>query len=156
MKNTTLCYILRGEDCLLLHRNKKESDPNAGKFIGVGGKLLEGESPWEGVLREAYEETGLNLTGLRYCGLVTFVSDVWEGEYMHLFTASQFSGELRDCDEGTLVWRPFVDLFSLPCWAGDLIFLKLLQEERDFFSLKLVYQGETLMEACLNGENVSA
>lgn len=154
MKNTTLCYIFRGEECLLLHRNKKEEDPSAGKWIGVGGKLEEGESPEDGVLRETLEETGLTLTDYRYRGVVTFVSDQWEGEYMHLFTATGFEGEVSHCEEGTLVWRPFQDLFHLPCWAGDIIFLKELLVNPQFFSLKLEYQGEKLLGASLNGKKL--
>ncbi len=155
MKNTTLCYILQGEDCLLLHRNKKQQDDNEGKWIGVGGKLQENESPEEGVRREVLEETGLTLNHLQYRGLVTFVSNEVEGEYMHLFTSSQFEGSLIDCEEGTLMWRPFTDLFSLPCWAGDYIFLRQLLVNQTFFSLKLVYEGEKVVFACLDGEILS-
>lgn len=152
MQNTTLCYILKGEDCLLLHRNKKENDINEGKWVGVGGKMEEGESPEEGILREVTEETGLTLTQLRYRGIVTFVSDRWGWEFIHLFTGHDFTGELISCDEGTLCWRPFTDLFTLPRWAGDDIFLRLIQEDRAFFSLKLTYQGETLVEAKLDNQ----
>ena len=104
MKNTTLCYITRGDQVLMLHRVKRENDLNHDKWIGIGGKCEEGESPEECLLREAWEETGLTLTDFRYCGLVTFVSDTWEGEYMHLFQAEGFTGELRTCDEGDLEW----------------------------------------------------
>lgn len=154
MKNTTLCYILRGDEVLLLHRNKKKNDSNENKWIGVGGKLEEGESPEEGVLREVQEETGLVLLDYRYCGVVTFVSDLWEGEYMHLFTGGAFEGEVSDCAEGTLAWKKFEELFVLPRWSGDDIFLRLLEKGGDFFSLKLVYVGETLVKAVLNGESL--
>lgn len=104
MKNTTLCYLLRGDDVLLLHRVKKENDLNHDKWIGIGGKFEEGESPEECLIREAWEETGLTLTGYQYRGIVTFVSDEWEGEYMHLYTATGWTGELKECDEGVLEW----------------------------------------------------
>ena len=151
MKNTTLCYIRRGDEVLLLHRIKKEHDENEGKWIGVGGKLEEGESPDECLLREVREETGLRLTSWRYRGIVTFVSDRWEGEYMHLFTAEGFEGELAPCDEGELVWVPRAQIPELPQWEGDRIFLRFLEEDRPFFSLKLCYEGDRLTRAVLDG-----
>lgn len=154
MINTTLCYIERGDAYLLLHRVKKENDLNRDKWIGLGGKCEEGESPEDCVLREAYEESGLTLTACRYRGLVTFVSDRWPGEYMHLFTADAFEGEIRDCDEGTLEWVKKSDVSSLPQWEGDKIFLRLIEEDAPFFSLKLRYEGETLAEAVLNGKKI--
>ncbi len=152
MKQTTLCYIRQGENVLMLHRIKKEQDENRDKWIGIGGKFEEGESPEDCLLRETLEETGLTLTDWRYRGLVTFVSDEWGTEYMHLFTADGFSGTLRECDEGVLEWIPLDRLYSLPMWAGDRIFLDLLRQEAPFFSLKLVYSGETLTQAVLNGK----
>ena len=151
MKNTTLCYILKEGQCLMLHRIKKEQDENAGKWIGVGGKFEEGESPEDCLLREVREETGLTLTRYRYRGIVTFVSDRWPTEYMHLFTADGFTGELKDCDEGELCWLPWEQLFALPHWEGDEIFLRLLEQDISFFSLKLRYEGEVLRQAVLNG-----
>lgn len=151
MKLTTLCYIFSGEDCLLLHRNKKKDDCNEDKWIGIGGKFADNESPEDCLYREVLEETGLTLTSHQYRGIVTFVSDCWAGEQMHLFTATEFTGTLQQCDEGTLVWRPFRDLFTLPRWAGDDLFLRLLEENHPFFSLKLVYEGERLVEAVLDG-----
>ena len=152
MKQTTLCYIRQGENVLMLHRIKKEQDENRDKWIGIGGKFEEGESPEDCLLRETLEETGLTLTDWRYRGLVTFVSDEWGTEYMHLFTADGFSGTLRECDEGVLEWIPLDRLYSLPMWVGDRIFLDLLRQEAPFFSLKLVYSGETLTQAVLNGK----
>lgn len=152
MKHTSLCYIERDEAYLLLHRVKKKQDLNRDKWVGIGGKFEENESPEDCLLREVQEETGLTLTHWRYCGIVTFVSDCWEGEYMHLFHAKEFSGTLRDCDEGVLEWVPKRVFSTLPQWAGDKIFLRLMEEEAPFFSLKLVYEGETLMQAVLNGE----
>lgn len=104
MKNTTLCYIEKDDQYLCLHRIKKENDLNEGKWIGIGGKFKDKESPEDCLFREVYEETGLTLHSYRYRGLVTFVSDTWPTEYMHLFTAAEFEGELRECDEGTLAW----------------------------------------------------
>lgn len=152
MKNTTLCYIERGSRCLMLHRTKKANDENEGKWIGVGGKCEEGESPEDCLLREVREETGLMLTDWRYRGLVTFVSDVWPTEYMHLFTSDAFEGTLAGpCVEGELAWVEKSAVPGLPLWEGDRIFLRLLAQEAPFFSLKLVYRGSTLVSASLNG-----
>ena len=139
----------------MLHRVKKELDANRDKWIGIGGKFLEGESPEECLLREVKEETGLTLTDWRYRGIVTFVSDRWEGEYMHLFTAHNWQGELADCDEGELAWVDIDAVSSLPIWEGDKIFLRLLAEDSEFFSLKLCYEGENLVHAALNGKELS-
>lgn len=152
MKNTTLCYLERGSQYLMLHRTKKENDENHDKWIGVGGKFEDKESPEDCVKREVWEETGFTLTRYCYRGLVTFVSDQWETEYMHLFTADGFTGQQTDCLEGELEWVEKDRIADLPLWEGDHIFLRLLQEKTDFFSLKLVYQGEKLMQAVLNGE----
>ena len=153
MRNTTLCYITRGNDVLMLHRVKKKNDVNQDKWVGIGGGFEENESPEDCLLREVKEETGLTLTSYRYCGIVTFVSDRWPGEYMHLFQADGFSGEPRDCDEGVLEWvsRDFLD--QLPQWEGDRIFLALLEQGAPFFSLKLVYDSEgKLLHADLDGK----
>lgn len=157
MRNTSLCYITRGDEVLLLHRVKKENDLNRDKWIGFGGGFEEGESPEDCVLREVREETGLTLTSWRYRGIVTFVSDRWEGEYMHLFTADGFEGEIiRDCNEGDIQWVRKKDFAALPQWEGDKIFLKLLEEDAPFFSLKLVYEGERLVDVVLNGIDMRA
>ena len=126
MKNTSLCYIERDGCYLMLHRTKKVNDENHDKWIGVGGKFEEGESPEECMLREVQEDTGLTLTAWRYRGIVTFVSDEWGGEYMHLFTADGYTGQLKSCDEGELEWVEKRRLLSLPIWEGDKIFLRLL------------------------------
>ena len=154
MKNTTLGYIERDGCYLLLHRIKKENDLNKDKWIGIGGKLEENESPEEGMLREAKEETGLTVYAPRYCGIVTFVSDVWEGEYMHLFHITDFDGQLRECDEGVLEWIPKEQFAKLPQWEGDKLFLRLMQENIPFFSLKLQYEGDRLLCATLNGKQL--
>ena len=155
MINTTLCYIAQGEDYLMLHRVKKENDLNHDKWIGIGGKFEDKESPEDCVLREVWEETGLTLTSYRYRGLVTFVSDRWPTEYMHLFTADGFTGTQKECDEGVLEWIPRRRLLELPHWEGDTIFLDLIaREDTPFFSLKLCYRGEELTEAVLNGTTI--
>ena len=136
----------------MLHRVKKKRDINRDKWIGIGGKFEPGESPEECVLREAREETGLTLTDYRYRGIITFVSDRCETEYMHLFTATGYTGTLRPCDEGVLEWIGKDAIPALPQWEGDRIFLRLLAEDAPFFSLKLCYEGEHLAYAALNGK----
>lgn len=148
---STLCYLERGAEYLMLHRVKKRNDLNHDKWIGVGGKFEEGESPENCLLRECREETGLTLTDWRCRGLVTFVSDQAPTEYMHLFTATAWTGQPHPCDEGVLEWIPKARLQSLPMWEGDRIFLELLDQNAPFFSLKLCYQGERLAAAELNG-----
>ena len=138
----------------MLHRVKKKNDLNHDKWIGLGGKFEDRESPEDCVLREVREETGLTLTSWRYRGIVTFVSDLYETEYMHLFTADGFTGEMTECDEGEPAWIKKEKLDELPQWEGDRIFLKLLDEEAPFFSLKLVYEGDTLKEAVLDGRRI--
>ena len=154
MINTTLCYLERGEEYLMLHRTKKENDLNHDKWIGVGGKFQDKESPEDCLLRETWEETGLTLTSYRYRGLVTFISNLWPTEYMHLFTADGWTGEPHPCDEGELAWIKKADLLSLPLWKGDQIFLDLLDRNTPLFSLKLQYEGDDLVLAVLNGERI--
>ena len=155
MRNTTLCYILRGNEVLMLHRVKKKNDVNQDKWIGVGGKFEGDESPDECLLREAYEETGLTLTNYRCRGIITFLTNgPWEGEYMYLFTADGFTGNIKQCDDGDLLWvsRDFLD--KLPKWEGDQIFLDLLWQDAPFFLLKLRYDGDQLVEAVLDGKKL--
>ena len=153
MVHTTLCYLERGDAYLMLHRTKKAGDLNYDKWIGVGGKFEDKESPEDCLLRETQEETGLTLTEYRYRGLVTFVSDEAPTEYMHLFTASAWTGTPRECSEGELAWIRKEDLLSLPLWEGDKLFLRLLDTDEPFFSLKLRYEGERLAGAALNGKD---
>ena len=155
MKQTTLCYIDRGNSYLMLHRVKKANDASHGKWIGVGGKCEADESPDECMLREVKEETGLTVTRWHYRGIVTFISDTWPNEYMHLFTATEWQGEpdMSIDDEGTLAWIPKADLMTLTLWEGDRIFLQLLLDEgQPFFSLKLVYVQDEMTKAMLNGK----
>ena len=152
MKLTTLCYLQKGEDYLMLHRVRKQGDDNRDKWIGVGGKFLEGESPEDCLLREVWEETGLKLEAWEFRGIVTFVSDRLPTEYMHLYTATKWRGRMKeDCPEGDLAWIDRKRLRELTLWAGDRIFLKLLEEGAPFFSLKLRYRGEELVFAALDG-----
>ena len=154
MLNTTLCYIERGDEYLMLHRVKKENDINRDKWIGLGGKFEEDESPEECLLREVYEESGLRLTSWRYRGIVTFVNTKCSSEYMHLFTADGFEGTVGPCDEGELEWIKKSELTKLTLWEGDRIFLRLLDSNEPFFSLKLSYDGDELIGAKLNGRHI--
>ena len=155
MLNTTLCYIERGDEYLMLHRIKKKNDINKDKWIGLGGKFEEDESPEDCLFREVKEESGLTLTSWRYRGIVTFINTKCESEFMHLFTADGFEGELRTCDEGELEWIKKSELLKLPLWEGDKIFLRLLDTDEPFFSLKLSYDGDELLEAVLNGKQLN-
>ena len=155
MRNTTLCHIERGGKYLMLHRVKKENDLNRDKWVAVGGKFEDGESPEECNAREVLEETGLTLNSAEYRGIVTFVSDKWETEYIHIFTSRDFSGTIRECDEGNLEWIDKKALLSLPRWEGDRIFLRLIDDPaQPFFSLKLVYEGDRLTYAALDGKEL--
>ena len=138
----------------MLHRIKKENDLNRDKWVGIGGKFEDGESPEECNRREVLEETGLKLNSARYCGIVTFVSDKWETEYIHIFHSADFSGKVKDCDEGVLEWVEKDRLYSMPIWEGDKIFLRLIERKAPFFSLKLEYAGDRLVNSALNGEKL--
>lgn len=154
MLNTTLCYVTRGDEVLMLHRVKKKNDVNKDKWIGIGGKFEAEESPDECLLRECREETGLRLTSWQCRGVVTFLQEGGEGEYMYLFTAEEFEGNLHDCPEGDLQWVSREFLYRLPMWEGDRIFLDLLWRNAPFFLLTLRYRGEVLTQAVLNGEEI--
>ena len=145
MRESSLCYPEKDGCYLMMHRVKKTVDVNKDKYVGPGGKFEDGESPEECMLREVFEETGLTLTRFRYRGIVTFLSDEWEGEHMHLFTADRFTGELTDCDEGVLEWVPKEKVPELPIWEGDKLFFRLLEENTGFFSMVLRYHGDELV-----------
>lgn len=151
---TTHCYVETEDAYLMLHRVSKKNDVNKDKWIGVGGHFEKGESPEECLLREVYEETGLTLTSWRFRGIVTFTQEGYGTEYMCMYTADGFTGTIKECDEGILQWVPKKDLLSLNLWEGDKIFIKLLLEEAPFFSLKLSYKGDELVEAVLNGKDI--
>ncbi len=151
---TTLCYIEAEDSYLMLHRVSKKNDVNKDKWIGVGGHFEEGESPEECLLREVREETGLTLTSWRFRGIVTFTQEGYGTEYMCLYTADGFKGEIRECEEGVLEWIKKDELLKLNLWKGDLIFLKLLKDDMPFFSLKLSYRGDELTDAVLDGLSI--
>ena len=155
MKNTTLCYLERDGKYLMLHRVKKENDMNRDKWLGIGGKFEPGESPEDCALREIREETGLTITDWEYRGIVTFVSEEFGTEWMHLFWSDSFTGTLTDCDEGELAWIGKRELLTKEVWQGDRIFLELLEQRVPFFSLKLCYRGDTLTRAVLNGRELA-
>ena len=150
MLQTTLCYLIQEEKTLMLHRVKKKNDMNHDKWIGIGGKFEHGESPEDCVRRETVEETGLILGKVNYRGIITFVLGD-ETEYMHLFTSDDFSGQMKEvCDEGNPEWVDIKDVYNLPIWEGDKIFLKLIEsDDTPFFSLKLVYENDVLKEHVL-------
>lgn len=142
---SALCYIEKDGKYLMLHRTKKKKDINKDKWLGVGGKIEEGESPEECIVREAKEETGLTLKEYQLRGIVTYVSNKWETEYMYVFTATEFEGNLIECDEGDLKWIEKEKVNTLPTWEGDHIFVGKLQKDNGFFSVKFEYDGEKLM-----------
>ncbi len=154
MLNSTLCHIEKDGKYLMLHRVKKQNDLNQDKWVAIGGRFEDKESPEECNAREVFEETGLTLGKTKYCGIVTFVSDLWETEYMHIFHTTEFSGKMTECNEGELCWVDKKEIYNLPIWQGDKIFLKLLEENFPFFSLKLQYQGDTLIDAVLDGKKL--
>ncbi|MCR5758394.1 MAG: 8-oxo-dGTP diphosphatase [Selenomonas sp.] len=151
---TTLCYIEQDGKYLMMHRIKKQQDINKDKWVGVGGHFEADESPDECLLRETREETGLRLTHYRQRGIITFISDKWQTEYMFLYTADGYEGQLGSCNEGTLEWIDREKVCDLPIWEGDKIFFRLLAENHPHFSLKLRYVGDSLVEAVLDGKDL--
>lgn len=156
MINTTLCHIEKDGKYLMLHRIKKKNDLNQDKWVGIGGKFEENESPEQCNSREVFEETGLTLTSCHYRCVVTFVSDKWESELMHVFTADGFTGTVKECDEGVLEWIDKEKIYDLPIWEGDKIFLRMIDDpNKPFFSLRLEYCGDKLISAILNGKELT-
>lgn len=154
MQNTSLCYLEKDGKYLMLHRVKKENDVNRDKWIGLGGKFEEGESPEECAKREILEESGLVVNNLCYRAVVTFDCPPYSTDYMHLFTATEFDGELKECDEGVLKWVDKSKLCELELWEGDYVLFELLEKCESFFSLKLSYRENKLTEVILNGEKI--
>ena len=152
---TTLCYLEHNDCYLMLHRVKKNHDVNHDKWIGVGGKFEPGETALDCALREVREETGLTMHAPHYRGMVDFFCPPWPAERMHLYTCTEFSGTMIDCDEGTLEWVPKDAVASLPIWAGDKIFFRLLAENAPFFHLELTYGGDRLTRAVLDGQTLA-
>ena len=143
---STICYIEKDNKYLMLHRTKKKNDINKNKWIGVGGKIEEGESPEECILREVKEETGLTLKEYKLRGIVTYISTTCETDYMYLFSSNDVEGQLIECSEGDLKWIEKHNIMDLNLWEGDKIFLKkLLEEENGFFSIKFEYDGDELI-----------
>ena len=151
---TTLCYIENEDSYLMMHRVKKEKDINKDKWVGVGGHFELDETPEECLLREVKEETGLTLTSWKLRGVITFMTDVYQTEYMFLYTADGYEGEMIECNEGNLEWVKKSDVYNLPIWEGDKVFFRLMVEGAECFSLKLRYEGNTLAEAVLNGKEI--
>jgi 8-oxo-dGTP diphosphatase len=151
---TTLCYIENEDSYLMMHRVKKEKDINKDKWVGVGGHFEADETPEECLLREVKEETGLTLTSWKLRGVITFMTDVYQTEYMFLYTADGYEGEMIECNEGNLEWVKKSDVCNLPIWEGDKVFFRLMEEGAECFSLKLRYEGNTLAEAVLNGKEI--
>ena len=151
---TTLCYLEQNGCYLMLHRVKKKNDVNHDKWIGVGGKFEPGEDARTCALREVYEETGLTMRAPRYRGIVDFYCPPWPAERMHLFTCSDFTGTMTDCDEGTLEWVPKQAVQALPIWPGDKLFFRLLEQDAPFFHLELYYDGDTLVRAVRDGQEL--
>ncbi|MDY5575995.1 MAG: 8-oxo-dGTP diphosphatase [Lachnospiraceae bacterium] len=147
MRLTTICYIEKDGNYLMLHRTKKKNDQSHDKWLGVGGKFEKNESPEDCVLREVREETGYTLTSFRLRGIMTFISDIYETEYMFIYTADGFEGEESICSEGELQWIPKQEVLNLNIWEGDVLFLKKLIADEDFFSIKVEYEGDHLIKA---------
>ena len=147
MKRTTICYIEKENQYLMLYRNKKKEDYNKGKWIGIGGKIESGETPEQCILREVKEETGLTLTAYQYRGIIRFTFDLWEDEEMYLYTATDFEGELnKECSEGELAWCPINEVMNLNTWEGDRIFLQKLIDGETGIDLTLHYKGDELVD----------
>ena len=150
MKNTTLIYLERDHKYLMMYRGRKPHDPNAGKWIGIGGKIEEGETPEECAIRETREETGITLDSLAFRGIVFFINTKYETEYMYLYTSTEFDGaDSTDCDEGDLRWIDIDEIGSLSLWEGDRIFLDLLKSGSSPFLLTLRYDGDELLDHSL-------
>lgn len=142
---STICYIEKNNQYLMLHRTKKENDISKDKWIGIGGKFENNESPEECIKREVFEETGLKLKTFKLRGIVTYTSKEWETEYMYIFTSNDFEGDLIECNEGDLEWIDKEKIVNLNTWEGDKLFLKKLENDNNFFTMKFEYDGDNLL-----------
>ena len=143
--NTVTCYLIRGDEFLMLYRNKKKNDFNKGKYIGVGGHIEEGETPSEAINREVKEETNFDIISKELRALIIFYFDEFE-EHMYLYTSSDFKGVMKECDEGTLSWINYHDFKNIPMWEGDKYFIKPLLDNEPYFEMSFLYQGDKLKE----------
>lgn len=152
MIRSTLCYIERDGHYLMLYRNKKKNDPNAGKWVGIGGKLEPMETPDECVAREVKEETGLTLSSCHFHGVIEFRNDEWPDEDMYLYSADGFISHSDDklpkieCNEGEAEWIPKDEVLKLNLWEGDRYFLVPLLEGKDTINMRLTYQSDKLIK----------
>lgn len=141
MKLATLCYVFNNNKVLMINRNKRKNDMHLGKWNGLGGKFEPGETPEECVIREVYEESGLLIKNPELKGFLTFPAfDDEEDWYVFVFTAREFSGKLKESEEGEIEWIEWDQVFSLPLWEGDKYFLEWLNQER-IFSAKFIYKN---------------
>ena len=146
MKIGTLCYINNGEKTLMLHRVKKENDMHEGKWNGLGGKLEEGESPEECVIREVYEESGLTIKNPKLQGIITFPKfDEIDDWLVFVYTANDFKGNTIDSDEGVLEWIENRKLLDLNLWEGDKVYMKWFSKNK-LFSAKFIYEKRKLID----------
>ena len=155
-KLTTLCYLTKGDDILFMVKGKTEknlSNMNAGKYLGVGGHMEDGESPYECALREIFEETSISaseLNGFGLKGVATFINDSCDNEIMYIYKG-EYTGSKDpcpgSCDEGVLTWVPRKDIYDVPTWEGDREIFRLLfdTKESNIFELKLTYSGDDLV-----------
>jgi len=147
MKLATLCYVEKENQYLMLHRTKKENDMHKDLWVGLGGKFEEGESPEDCVVREVFEECGLQLHNPILRGILTFPKNInQEDWYVFLFVATEFIGEVLPCKEGELVWVDKDQLDKLPMHDGDRYFVKWLDEYKRIFSAKFIYENSTLKD----------
>ena len=147
MKLSVLCYVEFENRVLMLHRNKRVNDYHLGKWNGLGGKFLPGESPEQCLLREVREESGLTPVSWSLRGMITFpLFDGAEDWYTFIYTAKADRLEVTDPDEGTLAWIPKREVPALRLWEGDRIFLDWVFNRTEIFSAVFRYQAGVLKD----------
>ena len=144
MERTTVCYIRKENQVLMLFRNKRKQDINQGKWIGIGGHFEGEETPEECVLREVYEETGYLLPSVELRAELTVFNDA-AVEKIYVFAADFQQGTLSECSEGTLAWIPIEKLFDLSMWEADRIFLPKILNGDPFFKMTIYYRQNQLI-----------